>query len=514
MEFRTDETKRLKKRIQDLEEFHRFAEFLSSRNTVIDTLTFIAEWCSKLTGANHAAVLLFKPASEESLRTLARSADSLDGGIDHGINAMAGGWVRAHGRALITDNVLRDLSIDSPSDRQKELGPLLAVPLLGRDTMIGVLNLAKRAGRPPFTDDDLQLTTSTAPLAARFIERARTFENLALDHARLKASTSRVQDQRWIPSANAEMQELTARIAQVGPSQTTVLITGETGTGKELVAWALHLQSPRAEMPFVALNCGAIPPSLADAELFGFERGAFTGAESTTPGKFELAHRGTLFLDEISAMPMELQPRLLRVLEERRFSRIGSSQIVSADIRVLAATNKNLEEEVRHGTFREDLFHRLNVFPIHLPPLRERREDIPVLATAFLAEFSGRRSIFAPEALETLQEMSWPGNVRELRNLVERISILSRSREVTQHELLRAAVGNSQVKHFDMNATLRHALSSNPAKVNLLEETEKQLIEAALELADGNITQAARLLGIGRISLHRRLEKFRISHRP
>ncbi len=514
MDSRTDETQQLKRRIRDLEESHRFAESLSSRHTVYDTLQYIAESCAKLAHADHVAVLLFKPASTESVRTLARSSDALDGGIDHGINAMVGGWVRAKGKVLLTDNVLRELGFDSPSDRQKIFGPLLAVPLFGGDTMIGVLNLARHAGRPSFTEEEVQLVVTTAPLAAKFIERARMFEDLTLDHARLKASTVYVRDQRWISSLNPAMQEITDRIARVGPSQATVLITGETGTGKELVAWAIHLQSSRAQHPFVALNCGAIPATLADAELFGYERGAFTGAESAKPGKFELADSGTLFLDEISAMPMELQPRLLRVLEERRFNRIGSSHVLDVDIRVIAATNKDLEDQVKQGMFREDLFHRLNVFPLHLPPLRERREDIPILAIAFLAEFSGHKSIFVPEALKTLEEMSWPGNVRELRNLVERVSILSHAREITQNDLLRAVGGSPLESVGDLRTTVRQILINKPETVNLLEETEKQLIEIALGLAGGNITKAAQLLGIGRISLHRRIEKFHISGLP
>jgi transcriptional regulator with GAF, ATPase, and Fis domain len=511
---RTDEIASMKRRIQDLEEFQRLAVSLSSRQTVYETLDFIAEWCAKITNADHAAVLIFRSVQAESVRTLARNSDAHEGGIDHGINAMAAGWVRAKQKALITGNVLRELGFDAPSDHQKKLGPFLAVPLVSDGAMIGVLNLARHAGGEPFGGDDLDLITSTAPLAARSIDRARLFENLALDHAQLKSSTVHFQDRRWVPSIDPQMQEITDRIARVAPSQATVLLTGETGTGKELVAWAIHLQSPRAEKPFVAVNCGAIPPTLADAELFGHERGAYTGAETASPGKFEMADGGTLFLDEISAMPLDLQPRLLRVLEERRFHRVGSSHPIIVDIRVIVATNRDLDAEVRRGTFRDDLFHRLNVFPLRLPPLRERRGDIPVLAAAFLAEFSGRRSTFAPDALETLQAMSWPGNVRELRNLVERISILCASREITSRDLLRATAGNVQDIPRDLKATISELLANKPERANLFEETEKQLIQVALQQASGNITKAAHLLGIGRVSLHRRLGKFGISEKP
>jgi transcriptional regulator with GAF, ATPase, and Fis domain len=514
MEPNSDESQQLKRRIQELEEFQRFSESLTSRQTVCETLSFIAEWCAQLAHADNATVLLFKPASTESVWTLARSVETKDGGIDHGINAMAAGWVRSNGKALLTGDALREFEIDSPSERQKLFGPLLAIPLSSKEAMIGVLNLTRRAGKPSFTGEDLQLIAGTAPLAATFIERARRFEDITLDRARLKASAVHLHDQRWVQSVNPGMQEITDRIARVGPSPATVLITGETGTGKELVAWAIHLQSPRAEKPFVALNCGAIPATLADAELFGHERGAFTGAESIKPGKFELANGGTLFLDEISAMPMDLQPRLLRVLEERRFNRIGSSHDIKVDIRVIVATNKDLETEVKRGAFRDDLFHRLNVFPIKLPPLRERREDIPILAEAFLREFSGHGSTFAPDALQTLQEMSWPGNVRELRNLVERVSILHRKPEILRDELLRAAAGNPQEVPCDFETAIKAMVSHRPAGWNLLSETEKRFIVLALGEASGNITKAAALLGMGRVSLQRRMKKYRISSLP
>lgn len=510
MPTKPDDIALLKRRVLDLEEFQRLAVSLSTRHTVYATLNFIAEWCARVTHAEYASVLLLTPARDESVRTLARSSDALEGGIDHGINVLSAGWVRTHRQPLITDDVLRELRFDSPSDGQKKFGPFLSVPLYSSEVMIGVLNLARQAGGVPFRQEDLELMIGTGSLAAQFIERARIFETLALDHARLRASTERLQDQRWVPSRNLLMQEVADRVARVAPSTATVLLTGETGTGKELVAWAIHLQSPRAGKPFVAVNCGAIPSSLADAELFGHERGAFTGAETAKPGKFELADGGTLFLDEISAMPLDLQPRLLRVLEERRFNRVGSSHSVTVDVRVIIATNRNLEAEVRAGTFREDLFHRLNVFPLSLPPLRERREDIPSLAAAFLAEFSGSRSVFAPDALKTLEEMSWPGNVRELRNLVERVSILCESREISKKDLLRAVTGNARDAAPDTTTMMRNLIAGKTERVNLIEEMERQLIQTALQQAGGNISNAARLLGMGRISLHRRIQKYRI----
>ena len=221
------------------------------------------------------------------------------------------------------------------------------------------------------------------------------------------------------------MEELRRKIAAAAGAEATVLLVGETGTGKELAARSIHLSGPRAEKPFVAINCSAIPATLVESELFGYERGAFTGAAGSQKGKFELAHEGTLFLDEIGEMPLELQPKLLRILEEKSYYRLGSTAEFSSDVRVIAATSKDLYAAAQEGKFREDLYHRLSVLPIHLPPLRDRPDDIQLLAEAFLRESSRGARQFTPDALDTLRRMPWRGNVRELRNAVERVSIFT-----------------------------------------------------------------------------------------
>jgi transcriptional regulator with GAF, ATPase, and Fis domain len=271
---------------------------------------------------------------------------------------------------------------------------------------------------------------------------------------------------------------------------------------------AIHFQSPRAAKPFLAVNCAAIPENLFESELFGHEKGSFTGATEMKKGKFEMAHEGTLFLDEISALPLALQAKLLRVLEERSFCRVGSSVERKVDVRLISASNRDLREASRCGDFREDLYHRLNVIPIQLPPLGERREDIPLLASNFLEEFSQGSKRFSADALETLSAMEWRGNVRELRNCVERVSILMAANIITRSDLQTISLEGHVEKTRELTAILQQFLRTNASKQDLGEFLEKNLISLALQETGGNMSKAARLLGIHRNSLQRRLERY------
>jgi len=298
------------------------------------------------------------------------------------------------------------------------------------------------------------------------------------------------------------MREVKAFIEKVGPTGATVLITGENGTGKELVARALHRLSRRADRPFVKLNCAAVPADLIESELFGHERGAFTGAVGARKGKFELADGGTLLLDEVGDMPPAMQAKVLRVLQEGEFERVGGSASQRVDVRVVAATNKDLAAEVAAGRFREDLFYRLNVVPIHAPPLRQRKEDVPELATRFLREAcarDGRRPLaFSREALVALQAHDYPGNVRELRNVVERLAILSDGPEIGAEEVADALPRGRRPR------TERYReLAGFHA---LVEEAEREILLGALSAHGDNMTETARALGLERSHLYKKLK--------
>ncbi len=334
------------------------------------------------------------------------------------------------------------------------------------------------------------------------IQRVVRTRRLEAENRSLREAASARDGLGEMIGRSPSMLRLFRTVEKVGASEATVLITGESGTGKELVARHLHRSSARAAAPFVPVNCAAIPATLIESELFGHEKGAFTGAHRRRPGRFEEAEGGTLFLDEIASMPVDLQGVLLRVVQERRYSRLGGSGEVACDVRVVAAANRDLPELVAAGRFREDLYYRLNVVPIELPPLRERREDIPLLATTFLARAASRHGVAAPTlppaVLRHLVDHAWPGNVRELENTVERLVLLAEDGRIDVADLPAAVV---------RGASPAAAAFALPEHGLVWDELEASLLRQALERAHGNRTHAARLLGLSYKAFLYRLEK-------
>ncbi len=318
------------------------------------------------------------------------------------------------------------------------------------------------------------------------------------------------------------MQEVFRAIGRLARSNITVLINGESGTGKELVAHALHRHSPRADRPFIALNMAAIPRDLLESELFGHERGAFTGAQARREGRFEQADRGTLFLDEIGDMPAELQTRLLRVLSDGEFYRVGGLAPIRVDVRIIAATHQNLEDLVRQGRFREDLFHRLNVIRIHIPALRDRREDIPLLMRHFLAqaarELGCETKVLLPAAIEHLKRLDWPGNVRQLENTARWVTVMASGKEIQAEDLppeLNAVTpeeGRDEPWETVFRRWARHSLKQGQGALldQALPAFEQILIQTALEHTGGRRQEAARLLGWGRNTLTRKIKELKL----
>lgn len=305
-----------------------------------------------------------------------------------------------------------------------------------------------------------------------------------------------------------EMCEILRMAGEVSRTDTTVLITGESGTGKELLSRATHINSPRSKGPFLPVNCAAIPASLLEAELFGYERGAFTGAQQRKKGKFEIASGGTLFLDEIGDMQLDVQAKFLRVLESQEFERLGGDKSIQADVRIITATNKDLEKMVADKSFREDLYYRVSVFPIRIPPLRERRDDIPLLSHHFINEFSrafGRKvPVLSDKVMEMLMNHPWKGNIRELRNVLERAMILSKGDRITRRHVV---LNEAHEKPFStMNIDQIVSLLIQDYRVGL-EEIETKCIKFALESSNHNVSRAARMLGLSRATLRYRLEK-------
>jgi DNA-binding NtrC family response regulator len=323
-----------------------------------------------------------------------------------------------------------------------------------------------------------------------------------------RVDEARRQEFQGIIGGNREMNHLYQLIERVAPSSATVLLEGESGTGKELIAKALHQLSPRKSFPFVCVNCAAIPTNLIESEMFGHEKGAFTGAFVQRPGKFESAHGGTIFLDEIGELDKELQVKLLRVIQDKEFQRVGGNRSIKVDVRIIAATNKDLKMEVELGQFRKDLFYRLNVVNIKIPPLRERREDIPLLIRHFLKVISGkeRKPILSlsPEAMDALLNYSYPGNVRELENFLERVMVTLKKDLIELRDLPDEVFMTKDQGVYD---SLFKSLPSNGVP---LREMEKDLIRATLEKTFWNKSKAARVLGISRRLLYRRLKEYNI----
>ncbi|GIX08165.1 MAG: acetoacetate metabolism regulatory protein AtoC [Candidatus Poribacteria bacterium] len=350
----------------------------------------------------------------------------------------------------------------------------------------------------PFRSDEVVLT----------LKKAEEREQLRSQVASLQAELTRRTDREVVAESPAmrKVMELASRVA---PHSTTVLITGESGTGKEVVARAIHRMSPRKDRRFVAVNCGAIPENLLESELFGHARGAFTGAASDKPGLFEEADGGTLLLDEIGELPLELQVKLLRVLQEGEVRRVGEAKTRRVDVRVLAATARDLEADVRQGRFREDLYYRINVVRIHLPPLRQRPEDVEALTRLFLehaSQRSGRALTLTPAAMAALKAHPWPGNVRELENALERAAVLSADGRITPAELWpegaesSGGTGRAGASSAAGPATLREAL----------EQATREAIQRALDACGGNRAQAARLLGISQRALFYKLKQLKL----
>lgn len=347
----------------------------------------------------------------------------------------------------------------------------------------------------PFKVDEIRLIIQKA------LEKGRLRrENILLR----REIESRAGFENFIGKSPA-MQKVFSLIRQVADTRSTVLVTGESGTGKELVARAIHYSSSRRNRPFVTVNCGALPETLLESELFGYMKGAFTGAVSNKQGLFEAADGGTIFLDEISATTPALQIKLLRVLQEKEFKRVGGTSDIKVDVRVIAASNRDLEAEVEKGGFREDLFYRLNVIPIHLPPLRERKEDIPLLTDFFLKKFSSDRRIsISPEAMNLLVSYHWPGNVREIENTIERLVILAPGDTIAADQVPDSIKGNHPCSELIPSDIPDQGLDLEA----LLENAERTLMRKALEKAGGVKTEAAKLLGLSFRSFRHRLQKY------
>jgi len=410
------------------------------------------------------------------------------------------GKVTSSGRGVIVPNVRENQDFFQGIDAKSSFMTrgLVAAPMIHREQVIGVVEVLNKIDGGAYAESDLDLLQIFANLAAIAANNAVQHETVVRENRGLRESQ---RGKARIIGNSPALRQATDMVKRVAGSHATVLLLGETGTGKELTARQIHDASPRADHPFIAINCAALPETLLESELFGHAKGAFTGAHADKIGRFEMADGGTLFLDEIGDISMSTQVKLLRVLQEKEFVRVGGTKTISTDVRIIAATNRDLRAAIDQGAFREDLFYRLNVFPILLPPLRQRREDIPLLAERFIdvasVELGCPKPTVSDEAMALLASYRWPGNIRELQNVVERAVLLADGAAIACAHLPREIVGE--------------ASTDAPAKSeSSLWGYEKALIVKALRECGWNQSKAARSLGISRDNLRYRIKKFEI----
>ncbi|HUN82043.1 MAG TPA: sigma 54-interacting transcriptional regulator [Phycisphaerae bacterium] len=410
------------------------------------------------------------------------------------------GKVAATGKAFIVSDVRENKDffrgIDAKSSFQTKA--LVAAPLIWKGETIGVVEVLNRLGGGSYSEDDLTLLQIFANLAASGAHNAAEHQLLVRENRSLK-ETLRINSP--LIGNSAALRQVTDMVNRVAGSNATVLLLGETGTGKELTARQIHNASPRSEKAFIAINCAALPETLLESELFGHEKGAFTGAHADKMGRFEMADGGSIFLDEIGDISMSTQVKLLRVLQEKEYVRVGGTKTISTDVRIIAATNRDLRVAMEQQAFREDLYYRLNVFPINIPPLRQRREDIPLLVEHFIQLSSSQLGCPKPavgdDAMALLASYHWPGNIRELQNVMERAVLMADGNTISPTHLPREIVGEE-------------AFAEDGKSQSSLWGYEKALIVKALRENNWNQSKAARALGISRDNLRYRVKKFEI----
>ncbi len=531
--FDITERKRAEEKLRTSEQRKR--SLLEINNTIINNLTQEALFASVydavrgVVSFDRAAFLLFQPETNTlKLLSMDRDIDSefFQLGKDYDLQeTRVSAWVLKNQKAVVRSDLEKEQ--ESPGDKRlvaEGIQSYCVVPLVARGVSIGTFTVWS-ATKNRYSAPDLELLQEVGNQVALAIANMKSYEEIAALKARLEKENVYLQEEirtqhnfEEIVGNSPALLKLLRRVDQVAPTDSSVLVYGETGTGKELIARAIHDRSARKKRPLVKVNCSAISAGLVESELFGHVKGAFTGAVERRIGRFELADGGTIFLDEVGELPLETQVKLLRVLQEREFEPVGSSRSLRVDVRIIAATNRNLEESIKTGSFRSDLYYRLNVFPLEIPPLRDRRSDIPQLAAFFLSRYTrnlGKKMEgISAEATEKLQSYSWPGNVRELQNVIERALILSRGSFLELDSDL-TAVSAPEVSPRVPSGIPVETVRSEPAGSTLptLEEVERAHISAVLQETRGVIEGskgAAKTLGMHPNTLRHRMEKLGI----
>jgi Nif-specific regulatory protein len=500
IQLRTEDALYLRSEIQresraarDLSVLLRISSSIHSIRKAADMQKKVLQMLFDAVPATQGAFLITKRDSPDftSILTHNRAAD---GTSKISVSRTVVTEVLKSGNAILSNDLSQSEKLgEARSLVSRNIQSILCVPLPKAGPERALIYLEGTDPQNAFDENHLQLVTAVASIASSALENAHHVERLQSENLRLHEE---MDPDKCIIGESSSMNQVYEFIKRAAPVDSTILIEGESGTGKELVARAIHLNSPRASNPFIAVNCAALTDTLLESELFGHEKGAFTGAIAQKKGKFELADTGTLFLDEVGEIAIGLQSKLLRALQEREIERVGGTRTVPVDVRVIAATNKNLKEEVSKGTFRQDLFYRLNVLNIDVPPLRKRKEDIPLLANYFLTRYSSRfkKRIegLSPEIKAYLQAYDWPGNVRELQNAIERAVVMTGSSSIAPEDLPENLIEKDPPQGIAVGKYQEAVV-----------ELKKQLILKAFQEAGGSYTEAAKRLGVHPNYLHR-----------
>jgi Nif-specific regulatory protein len=522
---RPTERDQLDRRVLELSTLYEISKILGSSLDLEQNLAASLRVLNSFMGMRKGTVLLYDPLQDElSIRVaVGMTPEEIARGKYHKGEGILG-KVMLHGLPMVIPDIGAEPEF---LDRTRSRGDLLAqtigfiaVPIKVGGETIGVLSVDRLFVERVSFEEDVRVLSIVASLIGQGVSLqqhvAREREGLLEQTRSLQQALRGRYRLESVVGQSKRMREIYEAIHQVSQSRATVLLRGESGTGKELLARAIHYNSPRAAGPFIKVNCAALPQTLLESELFGHEKGAFTGATATKKGRFELADGGSLFLDEIGDLPLDLQAKLLRVLQERSFERVGGTQTVAVDVRIIVATHQELEAAIAAGKFREDLYYRLNVVPVLLPPLRERREDIPLLTEHFLAKYNqenNRKVRITGRALQQMLEYDWPGNVRELENSIERLVIMSRRRLILPEDLLLPTEAEG-IRAHDVTKPARgpqkNAAAASAPPLSHLRDTERQQILEALTRADGVQVKAAALLGVTPRQLAYRLRRHQI----
>ncbi len=495
-----------------LGELIKVSTLINSSLDLSEILAFVMDLTNRLLNCEASSLLLldektnelvFRSATGQKAKDLKQISLKMGQGI--------AGWVAEKEKPLIVSNAENDPRHFQGADGKIgfKTKSILCVPMKAKGKLIGVAEAINKKGDMQFDNDDLSLLSILADQAAIAIQNARTFEELQQNHQSLKQE---IESKYNLVGKSAQIQEILKIAKKVAAGDSTLLIRGKSGTGKEMLSRTVHNLSPRANKPFVAVTCSILTPTLLESELFGHEKGAFTGADARKIGRFEMANGGTLFLDEIGTLAPETQLRLLRVLQEKEFERVGGTETIKVNVRIIAATNADLEKAIASGEFREDLYYRLKVIEVFMPDLKDRPDDIETLSKHFLEIYSREmsRSVkgFSKEALEILKNYAWPGNVRELKNTIERAVVLGGSEQIIPEDLP-MEIRMGKISSSSTQSTPATPSSALPEGFSL-EAAEARHIQEVLQKTNWNKSKAAELLGISRNRLDRKIEGYKL----